>query len=353
LTGRCEERHGTEGGGPAPPSLLSCAAFWEAIVLTPRSYSDLRSFGTEILERREDPSLPPVLRPSEAWRTSARQFRYVHELPDSELARIRFHTYHLTSDIYLTYAVDRPELRLYLTRACELIRAQLGHELPDEGPEGIGFNVDGRRISIDLVRYLQVVADLYAAGVDCRRSPNAVLEIGGGYGGFAAAFVSLHPASACVLLDLEETLFFQAVHLCNRFGFDAVSLCSEVPTETEPGRFYLVPQSASESLRKTQFDLVINQQSMQEMTREQVERYCALVDGSTRLFYSCNRHEHAGCVAAGMGVVRNLTQLLESRFPRVLWKAEGAETGYGDAAAALPRRLFACSGRVAPGGRPS
>jgi hypothetical protein len=139
-------------------------------------------------------------------------------------------------------------------------------------------------------------------------------------------------------------MFFQAVHLANRFGFESLTL-AEGPSlddgALQPGRFVLVPQSRAQLVDGLSFDLAINQQSMQEMREDQVRYYCDLVLRNSSRFYSCNRPVHEGAVAAGMGTVENLTSILDGAFPEILWQpSEDEPPAFGDWN--LPRRLYMC-----------
>ena len=56
------------------------------------------------------------------------------------------------------------------------------------------------------------------------------------------------------------------------------------PDKLSEGVVYLVPQSQAAVLEQYTFDLAINQQSMQEMNQEQVDRYCNLIKKDYEVF---------------------------------------------------------------------
>ena len=292
--------------------------------MTPASYEDVRAFIQSALRRRNE-AAPAHTRPSPYWEHFARTFAYVLRLDAAELRRIRFHCYHLTADLYQKYLLNEPAISERLRADYDAIGSELGGFRPDEGESGYGCSIDGRSVSTDLLRYMQVVADLVRADVLPRDRPHRILEIGGGYGGLAAVCRLYNPAITYVLCDLEETLFFQAIHLANRFGFEAIELCeSELPSDggLASQRFYLLPQACSAALRGEKFELAINQQSFQEMTAEQVRAYCDLIRQTSRFFYSCNLDEHGEGVVRRMAIVRNLQKLLDEELPRIRWETE-------------------------------
>lgn len=291
--------------------------------MKPASYADIRSFVRAALERRDQETDGSTLRPSEYWKYFAQNFAYVLRLADEDLKQIRHHGYHLTADSYQKYFFDQGSLARRLRADYDSLASELGGFRPDEGQSRYGCEIDGRFVSTDLLRYMQVIADLVQADVLSRDRPQRVLEIGGGYGGLAAICMEYNGELTYVICDLEETLFFQAVHLSNRFGFEAVELCEEsvpAPGATSPGRFYLLPQHRSHTLVSQRADLAINQQSLQEMTAEQVRAYCELLRHATRYFYSCNLDQQRPHVVEETGLVQNLQGLLDVTFPRIRWQ---------------------------------
>jgi SAM-dependent methyltransferase len=277
----------------------------------------------ELVRSRSDPSLPPEVRPSAYWEDFCGYFRYVFALPEEELRRIRLHTYHLTSDGYQRYYFAERGLRDLLVRGQRHFLDRIGPGFSlEEGENGIGVDGPDGRVSHDLLRYLGVLVDLVESKQLTRETTGTVLEIGGGYGGLARAVCAYAPRIAYVISDLEETLFFSATYLRNELGAQRVHLVDdELSTrELREGHVYLTAQSRLEGLRDLRFDLAINQQSMQEMTRSQVERYCAFLGGRAAALYSCNLPGH-GELAREKQTVLDLDRLIESIFPRVSWRS--------------------------------
>lgn len=293
--------------------------------MRPTSYDDIREFIKTALRRREESSDQPHLEPSPFWKHVAENFAYVSRLDDEELRRIRFHCYHLTGDIYQKYLFKGASISRRLAWDYKSIDKELGGFLPDEGDPGFGCEIDGRFISTDLLRYMQVVVDLVHADVFPREERYRILEIGGGYGGLAAVCMTYNPKTTYILCDLEETMFVQAINLANRFGFESLELCDgHVLSEDtlSPGHFHLLPQSRSSALASVPIDLVVNQQSLQEMTEEQVHLYFDLIKKAARFFYSCNLDAHKESVTSPGGLVRNLEKITDEAFPKIRWRTE-------------------------------
>jgi putative sugar O-methyltransferase len=290
------------------------------------TYDHIKSYLAATLEQRQRGNIPQFLQPSVYWQDFSRFTRYVRTLPDEELKFIRYHTWHLTSDQYGFYYFCLGASRRALLEEYEFLIKKLGIATRfEEDNFGIGFDTDQGKISRDLVRYLMVLVDLVKHGAFLASGSQTILEIGGGYGGLARLCLTLNPTTAYVILDIEETLFYQAVYLTNTFGTDRVVLCSPENVPIPPpkaGHVYLVPQTAYKKLLGSRFDLAINQQSMQEMNQAQVENYCDLLGKSSQRFYSCNISQHNSGVIGRTGIVQELNAYLVRRFPVVIWDSE-------------------------------
>jgi len=267
---------------------------------------------------------------SQYWQDFVRITKYVRELSDEQLVDIRLHTYHLTSDGYLPYYLGQESGRRAFLEEYEWLMQHLGGDHLGEGAHGIGFQSQYGLVSLDLLRYLGVLVDLHDGYPASRGVGHAVLEIGGGYGGLCATYLRHNPLVNYAIVDIEEILFFSAVHLTNVLGADRVVLCSAespYPSQPIPGRAYLVPQSQRQLLEDRRFDLVINQQSMQEMREDQVRKYCEMIKRIGRLFYSCNINQHGEAVVERTKVVTNVNSLIASYYPRIVWQRRARHGG--------------------------
>lgn len=275
----------------------------------------------------------PELRPSRYWTDFAKNFRYVPDLPDYELRRIRFHTYHVTSDLYLTYYFASNDYVDLLKRGYEFFYASGRLPALDEGTNGIGVSTNYGRISHDLLRYMGALNDVVEAELLKSHSQQCVLEIGGGYGGLARMHLACNPSIAYVICDLEETMFFSAVYLMNFLGPSKIHMVDAALNSKSlcPGHVYFVPQSRISLLNALRFDYVINQQSFQEMTQAQVERYAKWAAKRANHLYSCNIVDH-GRVADEKALVRDLPALLRGCFGEPAWQGRepASNERYGD-----------------------
>jgi hypothetical protein len=289
----------------------------------------------------------PIVNPSIYWTDFAKNIRYVYDLDCLELERIRFHTYHLTSDSYLTYYFANLAYKTLLDSGYKYF-VRLGQlQLIEEGCNGIGVETAHGKISHDLLRYMGLAADLFSSQTLTPDSSKHILEIGGGYGGLARMVIVNSPKSSYFICDLEETIFFSATYLRNNFGSERVHLIDSplFDSDVQEGHFYIVPQSRIDHLDNLHFELVISQQSLQEMTNDQVQRYCTWIQGKADEFYSCNLPDHAE-IAIEKGLVQKLPDIFRSYFglPKWIGAYPGSDSSYGDNH--LPRSLYHCGSKV-------
>ena len=284
------------------------------------SFDHLKEFVTaELAHRKAQPA--GVLSPSDYWLDYNRFSSYVRTLPDHELKSIRHHTWHLTGDIYTSYHFISNRLRRQVLAEYQALLPALGGFKPAEPEAGIGLQTEHGLINSGILRYSLVLGDLHGHGFLPRTGAKRILEIGGGYGGLALMCQQFNPEISYVICDLEETIFFQGVFLTLHLGPERVHLVRGENGDLEnlqPGHVYLLPQTRVAALEKLRFDLALNQQSMQEMTRPQVERYCDVLEKCADRFYSCNRKSHGAGVVESKGLVADLHNFLASRF-RVVW----------------------------------
>lgn len=261
-----------------------------------------------------------ALKPSQYWNEYIEYFQYVNYLPEHELKRIRYHTFHLNSDGYLEYILSDGKRRQQITEEYEYYAARLGFNGAEAEPAiGISYKNDGR-INRDVIRYMMVLEEIREQISFPENGTAKILEIGGGYGGLARVLRTYHQNASYVICDLEETLVFSAIYLSVNFGRDKVHLVEKGADVTfEPGHFYIVAQSVLETVAfADKFDLVINQESMQEMTPATVSRYLDFIKVKARRFYTCNIDQHPDCQNTG-DLVSSLNGQFEQAFGRPVW----------------------------------
>lgn len=283
-------------------------------------FEHIRAFVEEEITRR-DAAPAGVLSPSDYWKDYNRFSSYVRTLPDHELKRIRYHTWHLTGDRYDSYHFIGRRQKRELIAEYETLLPRLGGFRPHEPAGGIGADTEHGRLNSGILRYACVLGDLHSSGHLKRQDAWKLLEIGGGYGGLALMCLQFNPQLAYLICDLEESLFFQGVFLSLHWGADRVHPVRGEAGDwdaLQPGHVYLLPQSRAGTLERLRFDLAINQQSMQEMNQPQVARYCDILEKCADKFYSCNRRSHGAGVVESKGLIANLHDFLAGRF-EILW----------------------------------
>jgi len=290
--------------------------------------------------------------PSDAWRVGAQFFNYVRQLDAEELRFIRRHTFHFTGDIYQRYIFGSASDRADLLEAANSCFARLPGFRLGETEIGIGYDSDLGRISSDLIRYVSVLADLVDSGSLNDVGKKHVLEIGGGYGGLARAVLAYSSDCSYTICDLEETLFCSAVYLSNLIGAERVHLVEGTlkTKDLQEGHVFLIPQSRLDRI-EAEFDLALNQQSMQEMNTGQIDRYCDFMRWHVLRFYSRNLPNLAAVTVTSdflsqFKLVKDLNAYLREKFPRVLWIGPAETNQVGDAY--MERLVFACGSTEAP-----
>jgi hypothetical protein len=109
----------------------------------------------------------------------------------------------------------------------------------------------------------------------------------------------------------------------------------------EQGHVYIVPQHRIDYIEDLKFDLAINQQSLQEMTFQQVTFYMEWIDCHANLFYSCNINDH-GELAKEKNIVSNLDDILLSYFGSSIWQGEKPKRNQRFGDNHLSRSVFNC-----------
>jgi putative sugar O-methyltransferase len=319
-------------------NLAPAASGGSALVLL----EEIKQFVRDAVERREHSGAEGA---ADVWRFGTSLTSYLRQLDERELRFLRRHTFHFTGDNYQRYLFGNNSDRDGIAAAARFHFNRLPGFSIDEGENGIGYETDFGLISFDLIRYISVVADLVESGALKADDQKVLLEIGGGYGGLARTALAYAPACSYVICDLEEMLFCSAVYLSNQCGAERVHLVADDlgASQLVSGHFYLLPQSNLEQLRG-RFALALNQQSMQEMTQDQVERYCDFLADHATMFYSRN---YPSLSAIGgvdflskFSTVKDLNAFLRQRF-ELIWSGPKETAEFGDAW--LERLLLRCS----------
>ncbi len=121
-----------------------------------------------------------------------------------------------------------------------------------------------------------------------------VLEIGGGTGNLAVILKKRLPIAQYVIVDLPEMLLYSSIAI-RHFCPDAhVEFARSSGTIRSSDGFHFVPAELIDSVPAASFDICINIDSFQEMTREQVTTYIGFVQRVARqggMFLNVNRRK--------------------------------------------------------------
>ena len=233
----------------------------------------------------------PELLPSKYWQDFCERTRYVFDLSDKELKNIRYHTYHLTSDLYLPYYFGDAQA---FSDGNRIDWRTWGFY--SEPLAGIGFECKNRYtgsellISSDLVRYKHII-DRVGKYID-----GSVLEIGAGYGGLAYQIISHYRGvKQYIIVDIPEVLIFPAVYLTLNCPDKKIYVYNPQDYPSLPIEGYdiaIIPNYRADLLlNMKKIKLAINTASFQEMTSRQVYIYLNILKSAMKedgVLYSWN-----------------------------------------------------------------
>jgi hypothetical protein len=247
-------------------------------------------------------------RPSRYWRDYVEMFRYMldDDVPLACFKYLRHHTYHLTGAMPAHYGSGWHSTLVNLADLVTTYRELAGkiparyHLSEPATLGGFGVRVGESLVNADIIRFMMALVVFQQAGLlrdfETNQDLN-VLEIGGGWGGFAHHFTRLVGRCRYFVIDLPEVLLFSATYLSLLNPDRKVYLYDHRTYEAEQSDgfarfdFVLLPNWAFKGLEGRIFDLVINQASFQEMTTEQVRVY---LDGIAKIcaghLYSFNQN---------------------------------------------------------------
>ena len=263
--------------------------------------------------------------PSDYWKEEISGFEYILDASPLIIKNLRHHCYHITGLRQYEYRRHHVRNKTRLEERYKHLKRNdpLGLFVP-ESPllGGFGFKDDGLMYNVDTIKYYESILTLYHCGfLDqyCKGGERkVVLEIGGGWGGFAYQFKTLFPDITYIIIDLPQTLLFSAVYLQVLFP-KAKCLIYNKPNDAIIDKkydFIFLPHFALPELR-TSLDFTINTVAFQEMTKEQVDIYCNKVYqlGCPKI-YSYNRYQNLNNLSLGV-----LTTIIEKYYRLELFEA--------------------------------
>jgi putative sugar O-methyltransferase len=265
-----------------------------------RHYLDVRE---RVLEMIDEMQQLEAHAPSEYWKAELEGLDYMLDASPLVIRKLREHCYHLTGLQAYDYRGHHAHKRQSLANKLSLLRQQeskglLVPESPSLG--GFGYTIDGEMYNLDTLKFYECMIALQKTGLldDLAVRENdrkIIIEIGGGWGGFAYQFKTLFPEITYVIIDLPQALLFSAVYLKTLFPASSSFIHGERHDtywldNPKAYDFIFLPHYLIENLELNDVFLMINMVSFQEMTSAQVESY---VSKAARLgcpnIYSLNR----------------------------------------------------------------
>jgi hypothetical protein len=139
-----------------------------------------------------------------------------------------------------------------------------------------GYNIDGNLVIEPAFEYHELAARVQRILAGGEGNP-VVLEVGGGFGGFAQQLLRTIPGVRYIGVDLPENVIIQAWYLSRCFRhlnvkFDDPS-AADGSVDAE-----ILPNWALRAIRPPRVDLVVNVRSFGEMRRETLEAYFAQLE---------------------------------------------------------------------------
>jgi putative sugar O-methyltransferase len=224
--------------------------------------------------------------PSEYWKVELAGLDYMLDASPLIIRKLREHCYHLTGLLAYDYREHHTHRRHSLANKLELLSQQESKGLlVPESPllGGFGFTIDGGLYNLDTLKFYECLIALQKAGLldDLTAEQNdrkIVIEIGGGWGGFAYQFKILFPEITYVIIDLPQAFLFSAVYLKTLFPAAKTFIHGDQPAtswidDPKANDFIFLPHYLIENLKLDDIFLVINMVSFQEMTSAQVDNY--------------------------------------------------------------------------------
>ncbi len=262
------------------------------------AYSNYERARDAVLQMLDTPSDAAQAAPSAYWTHELRNFEYMLDASPLIVENLRHHTYHVTGMRTYEYRPHRDEARRRLEAKLRMLADLEGDALLVPEPPalgGFGHEIDGALYNLDTLKFFEVLIALERGGVlDDIRAPGRKLvwEIGAGWGGFAYQFKTLFPDVTYVIVDLPELFLFSATYLMTLFPDAGVRFWKgdDESNDWDGADFVFVPARASDAIRRTRPNLMLNMVSFQEMTTEQVHAYVQLAwEVECPYVYSLNR----------------------------------------------------------------
>lgn len=247
-----------------------------------------------LIQRGKERDAGDKANPSQIWHEAVGVFNYLHELSPESLRNIRFHT-GLINGVSWEYWHPYPKVNP-VAEAERLGYARMLNGVPERYwvsepptpniPRPIGVEYKGKIVNSNVTRFQNCVSILYHAGamdfIEHAQERQVVVEIGAGYGGLTHCLkAGFDENASCVIVDLPEMLLFSGVFLLVNNPDKSVWVYDQTEAvgfglvdKILSSDFVLMPNYEMHRLQELkEIALIINLQSFQEMTEEQVSQY--------------------------------------------------------------------------------
>ena len=144
-------------------------------------------------------------------------------------------------------------------------------------------------VDFNSVKYLTQYLTLQRY-INISSSIKSVLEIGGGYGGFAEQVLH-HNSIPYYIIDIESSLVVSYYYLSQAFPEKKLVLHLDRFDEKSTGDIHFISSKLAKSIKNQQWDLVVNSESFSEMPSSVSNEYFSLIQENNRVsyFYNYNR----------------------------------------------------------------
>ena len=261
-------------------------------------YQNYLAIRDRVLEMVEEAEVRGSI-PSCYWSEEVEGFEYMFDASPLLVEKLREHCHHLTGIRSYDYRAHHSHVQPLLARKLQALQNldRRGLFVPESLQlGGFGHEINSHLVNVDTLKFYEVMIALDHAGMlddfyENSGEGKVVLEIGGGWGGFAYQFMTIFPKATFMIIDLPATLLFSAVYVNSLFPDAQCFIYGDAPVEslTADYEFIALPHFALSDIELVP-DLAINMVSFQEMTTAQVDGYAQRMHqlGCERL-YSLNR----------------------------------------------------------------
>lgn len=279
----------------------------------------IRSLKNKVLQMRQERSesyqQDDKQLPSPIWAEFLSVFDYIINLSEENFLNIRYHTALTIGESRVSFWQRYPPLDpetwardsgyKYYT---EDIAGNYWISEPPmpKMPGPMGVNYRGKIINTDIRRYQCCISNLYSMGILKslleKNYRNLIFEVGGGYGGLAHHLGNmLSKNSTYIIIDLPEMLLFSGgylivnnpekdIYVYEKSTFTRGFLTRDIYKHD----YVLLPNYVLKDLYAVpEINLMINMESFQEMTKEQIDEYVEFAHAKlSGYIYSDNMNAH-------------------------------------------------------------